>query len=84
MRPAPLCLLIASLMLAGCASSKTLLPQPASIPPLASDLAADCDTLTAPTALDYDVWLDWTTKTVLPAYARCAQRHHDTVGAWPK
>lgn len=78
-----LCLPIVALMLAGCASSKTPLTQPASVPPLRSDLAADCDTLTAPTALDYDVWQDWMTGTVLPAYKTCALRHHDTVAAWP-
>lgn len=83
MRLSSLCLLTASLMLAGCASSPTPLPQPTPVPPLSSDLAADCAQLTAPTALDYDVWLDWTTQTVLPAYAECAARHHATVQAWP-
>ena len=78
------CLLIASLMLAGCASSQTPLVQPTPIPPLSSDLAAPCDPLVAPTALDYDAWLDWITQTVLPGYAACAARHAATVNAWPK
>lgn len=64
-------------------SSQTQLAQPTKVPPLASDLAADCDTLTAPTALDYDAWLDWTTKVLLPAYATCKARHHNTIAAWP-
>lgn len=77
-------LLTASLMLAGCASSPTPLAQPTPVPPLASDLAQPCDALTAPTALDYDAWLDWITQTVLPAYAKCKTRHAATVAAWPK
>ncbi len=76
-------LLIASLMLAGCGSSLMQSPEPTPVPPLRSDLAAPCDVLTAPTDLDYDAWLSWTTMTVLPAYAVCAQRHLDTVKAWP-
>lgn len=58
--------------------------QPAKVPNLRSDLAAPCDDLTAPTVLDYDVWLGWITGTVLSAYATCAKRHAATVKAWPK
>ena len=84
MRSRTLCLLIVSLMLGGCASSKTQLMQPTPVPPLASDLAQPCDKLVAPSALDYDVWQSWVTGTVLPAYATCAQRHASAVAAWPK
>lgn len=84
MRLSSPCLLIAALMLAGCASSPMPSPQPTKVPALSSDLAAPCAALEAPTELDYDVWLSWATQTVLPAYAICAKRHADTVQAWPK
>lgn len=78
------CLLIASLTLTGCGASQPPSPQPTHVPPLRSDLAAPCDVLNAPTELDYDLWQSWMEQTVLPAYAVCAQRHADTVKAWPQ
>ena len=84
MRFSSLCLLTAALMLAGCESSRTPLPQPTKVPALSPELAAPCDVLTAPTELDYDAWLSWVTQSVLPAYATCAKRHVATVAAWPK
>lgn len=71
-------------MLLACAHSTPPSSQPARVPKLAPDLAAPCDTLTGPSAPDYDVWQAWVVGTVLPAYAVCAARHNATVKAWPK
>ena len=77
-----LCLMAASLVLTGCASSATPFPQ--QTPRLDSKLAADCSKLSKPTSDDYNALEDWIVQTVMPAYGDCASRHHDTVKAWPK
>lgn len=75
-------LLIAALILSGCATST-----PQSTPPtrssLDSALAAPCPAIERPTADDYDAWQAWSIE-LLRQYAECAARHAKTVQAWPK
>ena len=75
-------LLIAALMLCGCATST-----PQSTPPtkasLDSALAAPCPPVERPASPDYDVWQEWAIA-LLRQYAECAARHAKTVQAWPK
>lgn len=52
-------------------------------PPLDSALAADCPPLPRPAKADYDAWEDYTIE-VIGLYGDCAQRHRETVNAWPK
>ena len=77
-----LCLLIAVLMLPGCATST-----PQSTPPtkasLDSALAAPCPEVPRPAADDFDAWQAWAIG-LLGQYAECAARHAKTVQAWPK
>lgn len=72
-------LLIASLMLTGCASSKMQYVQP--IPPLDSSLAADCRLLPEPPESNYDGLAVWMVD-VIGIYGDCAARHRATVKAW--
>ena len=75
-------LLIAALILSGCATST-----PQSTPPtkasLDSALAAPCPHIERPAAADYDVWQAWAID-LLHQYAECAARHAKTVQAWPQ
>lgn len=75
-------LLIAALMLSGCATS-TPLSTPPTRPPLDSALAAPCAAVDRPAADDYDAWQAWAID-LLRQYAECAARHVKTVQAWPK
>lgn len=75
-------LLIAALILSGCAPSTPLLI-PSTKPELDASLAKPCRELSKPQA-DYDAWLNWLLDDVLPAYGECASRHRKTVEAWPK
>lgn len=79
-----LCLLIASLMLQGCAVSRD--PPPPSIKPLLdSELEATCKPIGRPkNESDFDSWQAWVEEVVLPNYMDCAVRHYRTVKAWPK
>ena len=74
-----LCLLIAVLILSGCASSP--MPSQPPIPPLDSSLAADCKALPEPPEGDYDELTDWMVD-VIGMYGECAGRHRATVGLW--
>jgi hypothetical protein len=76
-------LLVASLILAGCAPSLPLLTPPTK-PILDRSLAQPCPHLVAPDALDYDAWQVWVMDTVLREYGLCAAKHKATVEAWPK
>lgn len=76
-----LCLLIASLMLCGCASSPLQLPR--QIPPLDFSLAQPCQPLPDFTGTGYDEMQDWVQQTVLQLYGTCAARHAAAVRAWP-
>ena len=76
-----LCLLIAALMLSGCATSKPR-STPPTRPPLDSALAAPCPAVEKPESPDYDVWQVWAIN-LLRQYAECAARHAKTVQAWP-
>ncbi|SUA91953.1 Uncharacterised protein [Pandoraea pulmonicola] len=82
MRKTSLSLLIAVLMLVGCAVSPKPLPLP-SKPQLDSSLAADCTIPDEPVEPDYDVWLVWVQQDLLGALVDCALRHARTVAAWP-
>ena len=75
-----LCLLSASLILTGCASSPKLSIQP-TVPPLDSSLAADCKALPEPPDGDYDELTGWMVD-VIGLYGECAARHRATVGLW--
>ncbi|VVG70957.1 hypothetical protein PAP18089_01929 [Pandoraea apista] len=75
-------LLIAALMLAGCAASPKPLPLP-SKPQLDSSLAAQCAIPDAPVVADYDVWQAWVQNDLMGALVDCAIRHSKTVAAWP-
>ena len=74
-----LSLLIATLMLTGCASSK--MPSQPQIPPLYSSLASDCSRLPEPPGGSYDDLMIWMLD-VIGMYGDCAARHRATVKAW--
>lgn len=76
-----LCLIIAALILSGCAASTPPL-MPRTVPPLDSQLAQPCPQLPEPPAGDYDAWQAWVQDQVLVAYGVCAARHRETVGAY--
>ena len=78
-RKTVLSLLIASLMLTGCASSR--MPSQPPIPPLDSSLAAECNPLPEPPDGDYDELTSWMVD-VIGLYGECAGRHKATVGLW--
>ena len=86
MRGASLCLLIASLTLAGCAPSLPPLPpsMPQPIPPLNPELATPCEKIPNPVAASYDAWQEWMQNIVLKYYGECAARHAATVKSWPQ
>ena len=73
-------LLIAVLILTGCASSNQPLMQP-TVPPLDSSLAADCPQLSELPEGDYDELTAWVVD-VIGMYGECAARHRATVKAW--
>lgn len=79
-RKTVLSLLIAVLMLTGCASSPMLSIQP-TVPPLDSRLAADCKALPEPPDGDYDELTGWMVD-VIGMYGECAARHSATVKVW--
>lgn len=80
-----LCLLIAALMLAGCAVSNPPSLQPTTpYPALDSNLAQPCPTLVVPEVADYDAWQTWVQDVVLVEYGKCGANHRRTVEAWPK
>lgn len=84
MHPLPRSLLIASLVLSGCATSPKP-PPPLTKPSLDQYLASDCDLIgETPTADDYDVLQGWVQDVLIPRYVDCAIRHRKTVEAWPK
>ena len=74
-----LSLLIAVLMLTGCASSKMQYVQ--QMPPLDSSLAADCKPLPEPPDGDYDELTGWMMD-VIGMYGECAGRHRAIVKTW--
>ncbi|MCZ4065664.1 hypothetical protein NB636_02095 [Oxalobacter aliiformigenes] len=74
-----LSLLIAVLMLTGCASSR--MPSQPQIPPLDSSLAAECKALPEPPDGDYDELTGWMLD-VIGLYGECAARHRAIVGLW--
>ena len=71
-----LSLLIAVLILTGCASSR--MPLQPQIPPLDTSLAADCKALPEPPDGDYDELTGWMVD-VIGMYGECAGRHRVTV-----
>ena len=75
-----LCLLSASLILTGCASSPKPSIQP-TVPPLDSSLSADCKALPTPPDGDYDGLTGWMVD-VIGLYGECAARHRATVAVW--
>lgn len=80
-RKTVLSLLIAVLMLTGCASSR--MPSQPQIPPLDSSLAKDCPALPAPPDGDYDELTGWMVD-VIGMYGECAARHKAVVKLWQK
>lgn len=76
-------LLVAVLMMSGCAASQTQYV-PRIVPPLDSRLAEPCSQIPDPPQdpHDYDAWQAWVQDHVLVAYAVCAARHRETVQAW--
>ena len=76
-----LSLLIAVLMVTGCASSG--MPSQPPIPPLDSSLAADCSLLPEPPEGSYDKLTGWMVE-VVGMYGDCAARHRATVKVWDK
>ncbi len=87
LKPRNLCLWIVLQILAACAAfEKPSAPpmQPSKVPALDRELATPCKELTAPDALDFDVWMTWVQDEVLRAYGECAIRHRRTIDAWPK
>ena len=76
-----LCLAIASLMLAGCATSTP--PSPLQIPPLDTSLGY-CVELPKPSKADYDAWQSWATSELLKQYGNCASAHRKVVDLWKK
>ena len=80
-RKTVLSLLIAILILTGCASSK--MPSQLQIPPLDSSLAADCKPLPIPPDGDYDDLTGWMID-VIGLYGECAARHRTVVNMWFK
>ena len=78
-KKATLSLLIASLMLTGCASSR--MPLHPQMPPLDSSLAEDCAALPEPSDGDYDELTGWMLD-IIGMYGDCAARHRATVKAW--
>lgn len=80
-RKTVLSLLIASLILTGCASSP--MPSQPPIPPLDSSLAADCKPLPVPPEGDYDDLTGWIVD-VIGLYGECAARHRTVVNMWLK
>lgn len=84
--PRNLCLLIAALMISGCATSEpplTLPTRPAARPPLDSRLAEPCPPVPYPEADDYDAWQAWAVGLV-GVYADCRARHGAAVEAWSR
>ena len=79
-RKTVLSLLIAVLILTGCASSPKPSIQP-TVPPLDSSLAADCKALPTPPDGDYDELTGWMVD-VIGLYGECAARHRATVKVW--
>lgn len=80
-RKTVLSLLIAVLILTGCASSK--MPSQPPIPPLDSSLAADCKLLPEPPEGDYDDLTGWMVD-VIGLYGECAARHKSVVDLWER
>ena len=77
-------LLIASLVLCGCATSPRQ-PPPQTPPSLDRYLANECQLIGAvPQVDDYDILQDWVQDVLIPKYIDCAVRHRKTVEAWPK
>jgi len=77
-----LSLLIAALMLSGCATS-TRHSMPPTRPSRDSALAAPRPPVARPYADDFDAWQVWAIE-MLQQYAECAARHSKTVQVWPK
>jgi hypothetical protein len=75
-------LLVAALMMFGCASSTPPLTPPTR-PLLDASLAEPCTPIPRPLVSDYDEWLNWSLD-LLQKYGVCAARHAKTVEAWPK
>lgn len=72
------CLMVACLILSGCACFGK--PSPPRMPPLDQSLARLCEPIEMPEA-DYDRWLEWAVDHVAK-YGQCAARHRATVEAW--
>lgn len=74
-------LIIAALMLSGCAASNQPLVLQ-TVPPLDSQLAQLCPRIPEPPSGGYDAWQIWVQDQVLVAYGVCAARHRETVKAY--